>query len=200
MRIRYLAVGLSAVALLAAACHRKPETPAKPPPPATPASQPAPQTLDQPHNFSHEADFDAAGFYFTQSNIRSGAWRLARVGVGAPSDFETWEAGDRGSSFGPIVFEFEDAASPSQAGETGGEGHSGSIRILPDAYVLNGQRLAFFGHDKTLGQVTFDGRLDKAALTEAKANGSSQTAVLTGTLKVGGKTYDKVSFTYFVGD
>lgn len=200
MRIRYLALGLGAVAVLAAGCHRKAEAPAKPASVPAPAVQPADRTLDQPHTFSHEADFDAAGFYFTQSNIRSGNWRLTQIGVGAPSDFETWEKGDRGSSFGPIQFEFEDAASPTRTGETGAESHTGSIRVLPDAYVLDGQRLTFFGHDKALGQVSFDGRFDKTALIEAKANGSSQTAVLTGTLTVGGKTYDKVSFTYFVGD
>lgn len=198
MRIRSLALGLSAVALLAGACHRKPETPPAPaaaaPPPAAPASP-------QPHaGFSHQDSFDAAGFYFTQSNIKSGNWRLAQMGVGAPSDFETWEKGDHASTFGPILFEFEDVASPTQTGETGAESHTGRIRVLPDSYAMDDQKLSFTGHDARLGTISFDGRFDKAALAEAKANGSGQMAVLTGTLKVGEKTYDRVSFTYFVGD
>jgi hypothetical protein len=122
------------------------------------------------------------------------------MGVGAPSDFETWEKGDHSSTFGPILFEFEDEASPVQTGETGAETHSGRIRVLPDSYVFDGQKVAFTGHDARLGAVSFNGRIDKTALAEAKAQGSSQMAVLTGTLKVGDKTFDRVSFSYFVGD
>lgn len=198
MRTRFLALGLCAAALMATACNRKPETP--PPPAAAPAPTPAPPAATPAASFAHEGGFDAAGFYFTQSNIRSGTWRLAQMGVGAPSDFETWEKGDHGSSFGPILFEFEDDASPTQTGETGAETHAGRIRVLPDSYALDDKGMSFTGHDAKLGVVSFTGQFDKSALAEAKANGSSQTAVLTGTLKVGDKTYDKVSFTYFVGD
>lgn len=198
MRIRSLALGLSAVALLAGACHRKAETP---PPPVATAPPPAAQSAPEAHaGFSHQANFDAAGFYFTQSNIKSGTWRLAQMGVGAPSDFETWEKGDRASAFGPIMFEFEDLASSTQTGETGAESHTGRIRVLPDSYTMDDQKLSFTGHDAKLGAVSFTGDFDKSALAEAKANGSGQMAVLSGTLKVGEKTYDRVSFTYFVGD
>lgn len=196
---RYLALGLAAVAVLAAACNRKPE-PAPPPTAPPPAPATAPAAPVTPTGFSHEAGFDAAGFYFTQSRIQSGTWRLAQMGVGAPSDFETWEKGDHSSTFGPILFEFEDIASPTQTGETGAQTRSGRIRVLPDSYAFDGQKVSFTGHDAHLGAVSFEGRIDQAALAEAKANGSSQTAVLTGTMKVGDKTFDKVSFTYFVGD
>ncbi|MDQ0463948.1 hypothetical protein QO010_001719 [Caulobacter ginsengisoli] len=198
MRIRGLAIGLSAVALLASACNRKAETP----PAAAPAA-PAPAAAPTPApaaGFSHEAGFDAAGYYMTQANVKVGTWRLANMGVGAPSDFETWEKGDHSSTFGPILFEFEDQASPAQTGETGAETRSGRIRVLPDSYAIDDQQVSFAGHDAKLGAVSFTGRFDKAALAEAKVNSSSQMAVLTGTLKVGDKTYDRISFTYFVGD
>lgn len=198
MRIRSLVLGLSAVALLVGACHRKAEAPA--PGAAAPAAPMAATPAAPAAGFAHAAGFDAAGFYTTQANIKAGSWRLAQMGVGAPSDFETWEKGDHSSTFGPILFEFEDEASPTQTGETGAETHGGRIRVLPDSYAMDDQQMSFTGHDAKLGEVRFTGRFDKTALAEAKAQGSGLMAVLTGTLKVGAKTYDRVGFTYFVGD
>jgi hypothetical protein len=200
MRIRHLALGLSAVALLTGACHRKTETPVPPAAAVAPAEPVAPAAPAPVTGFAHEAGFDAAGYYMTQANVKSGNWRLADMGVGAPSDFETWEKGDRSSSFGPILFEFDDISSPTQTSETGSEAHSVRARVLPDSYAIDGQEIRFAGHDAKLGAVTFNGRFDRSALAEAKAQGSSQTAVLTGTMTVGEKTFDKISFTYFVGD
>lgn len=199
MRIRNLALGLGAVALLAGACHRKAETP-PPAVAAAPAPAAAPVAPNPAAGFSHEAGFDAVGYYTTQSNVKAGAWRLTQMGVGAPSDFETWEKGDHNSTFGPILFEFENEAAPTATSETGAEGHGGRIRVLPDSYALDDQQVSFTGHDPKLGAVSFTGKFDKSALIEAKAQGSSQTAVLTGTLKIGDKTFDHVSFSYFVGD
>ncbi len=199
MRIRNLALGMSALVLLAGACHRKAEAP-PPPVAAAPAPPAAPTTPIPSAGFSHEAGFDAVGYYTTQSNVKTGSWRLTQMGVGAPSDFETWEKGDHSSTFGPILFEFEDEATPTQTTETGAESHSGRIRVLPDSYAMDDQQVSFAGHDAKLGAVSFSGRFDKSALVEAKAQGSSQTAVLTGTLKIGDKTFDHVSFSYFVGD
>jgi len=61
-------------------------------------------------------------------------------------------------------------------------------------------RLSFTGHDAKLGAVSFTGKFDKSALIEAKAQGSSQTAVLTGTLKIGERPSTTSAFSYFVGD
>lgn len=196
-------LAVSAVLLLAA-CGRREEAP----PPVEPAPAPVEQPVDnQPPpvapelaGFSHTGTFDAAGYYLPQGDIQVGNWRLNHMGVGAVSDFSQWERGDRAATFGPILFQFDDVTSPTQTNELGGQGHTVTVRVLPDAYSTDGKTMKFAGKHPQLGPVTFEGAFDQAALARVKAEGAGQQPVLTGTLTVGTNSYQGVSFAFWAGD
>jgi hypothetical protein len=133
-------------------------------------------------------------------DIRVGSWQLKTIGVGAISDFAAWEQGDRTSTFGPILLEFDDTASPLKTNEMGGEAHVVSVRVLPTGYATDGRTLRFAGADPKLGAITFEGAFDPAAMAEAKAQGASEATVLTGTLLVGDTRIENTRFTFFAGE
>lgn len=190
-------------ALVVVGCGKREEAPAPAPAPA-PVEQPAdnqpPPVAPELAGFNHTGVFDAAGYYLPQGDIRIGNWKLNHMGVGAVSDFSQWERGDRAATFGPILFQFDDVTSPTQTNELGGEGHTVSVRVLPEAYTTDGRTMKFAGKHPQLGAVTFEGTFDQAALARAKAEGLPQQAVLTGTLTVGDNSYQGVTFAFWAGD
>ncbi len=203
--MRYRTFALAAVLLAATAtgCNRKPAEPA----PAAPvAAAPVPAAvlvdpvLQVADGYKHQAGLDASGYYLSQASVQVGNYRFTHLAIGAPSDFQTWETGDHSSTFGPILMQFDDVSSPKAPNELGGEGHTVQVRVLPDAYSFDAGRLTFRGKDAKLGEVVFVGAFDQAALAQARNDGSSQSAVLSGDLKVGAQPARKVSFTYWVGD
>lgn len=203
MRHRTLALAAAVLAVTVAGCDRKPETKAEAPAAAgtpAPATAPAETPISVAEGFHHQTDFEASGYYLSPTPVRIGDFALTHIGVGMPSDFETWEKGDRSSTFGPILIAFDDVTSPKVSNEMGGEGHSVTVRVLPQAYSFDAGRMTFRGTDPRLGEVLFSGSFDKAALQRAKASGSSQEIVLSGDLKIGAQPARKVSFTYWVGD
>jgi hypothetical protein len=203
MRYRTFALAAAALAVTVAGCNRKPAQEAQAP--AAPAAPTAPATPAEPaivvaEGFDHQPGLDASGYYLSPTPFKIGNYQFTHLAVGAPSDFETWEKGDRSSTFGPILIAFDDTTSPMAANELGGEAHTVSVRVLPDAYSFDAGELAFRGHDSRLGEVMFSGAFDQAALAQARADGSSQAAVLAGDLKIGDEPARKVTFTYWVGD
>jgi len=203
MRHRTLVLAAAVLAMTAAGCNRKPEKQAEAPAaPVAPAPPPTPvePTLAVADGYHHQAGLDASGYYLSPSNFRIGAYQFSHLAIGAPSDFQTWEKGDRASTFGPILIAFDDTTSPLVSNELGGEGHAVSVRVLPDAYSFDAGKLTFRGRDPKLGDVVFVGAFDQAALARARAEGSTQSVVLTGDLKVGAQPAQKIAFTYFVGD
>ncbi|MDP1735854.1 MAG: hypothetical protein Q8L23_00280 [Caulobacter sp.] len=203
MRYRTFALAAALLAVTAAGCNQKPETKAEAPVAVeTPAPAPAPAEtpISVAEGFHHQADFEAAGYYLSPTAFRVGNYAFTHIGVGMPSDFETWEGGDRSSTFGPILIAFDDVTSPKAANELGGEGHSVTLRVLPQAYSFDAGKMTFRGADPKLGEVLFSGVFDKAALLRAQASGSSQEIVLSGDLMIGAGPTRKVSFTYWVGD
>ena len=203
MRHRTLILVVAALAVAATGCDRKPAEQAKAPP-APPAAPPPPAhattTLTVADGYRHQAGIDASGYYLSPTNFRIGGYQFSHLAIGAPSDFQTWEKGDRASTFGPILIAFDDTTSPLVANEMGGEGHTVSVRVLPDAYSFDASTLTFRGKDPKLGEVVFVGAFDQAALARARAEGSTQATVLAGDLKVGAAPAQKVALTYFVGD
>jgi hypothetical protein len=196
-----LTVGVAAVT---AACNRKADK-AEAPLPAVaeapaPAAAPETPTVEVPAGYRHEAAFDASGFYLTPQPIQIGDYRLTHLGIGAPSDFQQWEKGERASVFGPILLQFDDVTSPVQTNEMGGEAHAVSVRVLPQAYSLTTGKVTFRGADPKLGEVLFSGQFDPAALAQARNEGSSQDPVLRGMLKVGDAPARPVAMVYFVGE
>lgn len=204
MRITILALCAATATLTLAGCNRQE---AKPQPAPTPAPIPAPAPVETSGavsppvtGFAHRGNFDNAGYYMPTRDIRVGQWQLKTIGVGAISDFAAWEQGDRTSTFGPILLEFDDTASPLKTNEMGAEGHEISVRVLPTGYATDGKTLRFAGVDPKLGPVTFDGAFDPAAMADAKAQGASEATVLAGTLQVGQTKIDNARFTFFAGE
>jgi hypothetical protein len=202
MRYRTFALAAALLAVTAAGCNRKPAEQAAAPAPVAvaPAPAPAEPTIPVAAGYHSQQGLDASGYYLSPTNVKVGDYQLTHLALGAPSDFKTWETGDRTSTFGPVLIAFDDVTSPMAPNELGGEGHSVSVRVLPDAYSFDAGKLQFKGHDPKLGEVVFSGAFDQAALTAARGEGSSGATVLTGDLKVGNAPARKVSFTYWVGD
>lgn len=203
MRITTLAL-CAAATLALAGCNRQDSepTPAPTPPPApTPVPSTAATTAKPAvTGFAHSGNFDNAGYYMPVREIRAGNWQLKSIGVGAMSDFAAWEQGDRTSTFGPILMEFDDTTSPLKPNDIGNDVHEVSVRVLPSGYATDGRTLRFAGLDPKLGPVTFEGSFDTAAMAEAKAQGASEAAVLKGRLQVGQTTIDDARFTFFAGE
>jgi hypothetical protein len=187
------------VCLALAACRpvtetKKAET--APPPSTAPAAQPG-----APVTFSHDPAVDSFGYYFTDTEVRSGTLKLTSLNIGQSSDFADWEAGKRPATYAPIFLEFEDVTSPTAENELGQTYHTVSVRVMPTAYRVDGQEISFHGVDPRLGQVTFTGAFDVEALKAAKAAGPGETRpVLKGGLQVGDQQIRNINFMYFGGE
>lgn len=188
------------VACLAlAACQpstetRKAET--APAPSTAPAAQP-----DAPVTFSHDPKLDSLGYYFTDTEVRSGTLKLTSLNIGQAGDFADWEAGKRPATYAPIFLAFEDINSPTAEDELGRVYHTVSVRVMPTAYRVDRQEVSFHGVDPRLGQVTFAGVFDLVALEAAKAAGPGEPRpVMKGELRVGDQQFRDISFLYFGGE
>ena len=160
----------------------------------TPAEAPPP-----PAAFASSLSGDVSGYYLPTQDIRVGKWKVRNLFVGQVSDFADWEANRRMGTFAPVMIELEDETSPMTATELG-EVRSGQIRVLPTRYQVTDDRIAFEGRADGVGEVRFDGRLDQEALATSRRNLGDEGAVLTGTLQVGGRSFDGVRLRWWAGD
>ncbi|HYC73717.1 hypothetical protein [Brevundimonas sp.] len=149
--------------------------------------------------FSHSTTADISGYYMPAEPVRMGRWSLDHIFVGQASEFESWEAGSRSETFGPVMIQFDDAASPLVATELG-EAHSVTARILPTRYEVTDTAVSFEGQSPELGRVRFDGRLDPDALATSKRNLGGDGVVLIGALTAGGETARNVRMRWWMGD
>lgn len=143
-------------------------------------------------------DSDQSGYYLPVAEGDSDGWVFHHLFLGQKPEFEAWEAGRRGTTFAPVMIEFENTASPMVQTELG-ESRSGRDRVLPTRYRVTNRRVEFEGRSAGLGVVRFEGDLDPGALAESKRNLGSEDAVLTGTLTVGGRA-QRVSLRWWAGD
>ncbi len=153
-------------------------------PPANdgPRSEPAETPAVDP-NFRHDQTEDLSGFYFPAGEVGEGDARLLLVFIGQEPEFQSWEKGERGGGFAPVILEF-----------AGGE------RVLPDRYSVSDDRVRFSGTSEDLGRVTLDVRLDAGSLALAKRNlGPDSEPALEGTVSVGGRTYSGIKFAWSLG-
>ena len=85
--------------LLLAACEQKTANPAAPAQPAetrTVASSIATPTADTAlTGFQHDPATDLSGYYFTETTVQAGNWKLTDLSIRDPATFATWEAGIR---------------------------------------------------------------------------------------------------------
>lgn len=149
--------------------------------------------------FSHAMTTDLSGFYLPVEPVRLGQWSLDHVFIGQAAEFESWQGGARSETFGPVMIQFEDAASPMVQTELG-EAHSATARVLPTRYAVTDATVEFEGTSPELGRVTFEGRLDQGALATSKRNLGGDGVVLTGTLTAAGQTVRGVRLTWWMGD
>lgn len=200
MRIGHFLLG-TVIVLIVAGCQRQEEAKAPAPAPQAAApAEPAVETPLLPTGFQHDPDFDASGYFMSRTPVKAGTFQLRNIAIGAPSDFAQWETGGR-NVFGPILFDFEDTASPKVTNELGGEAHAVTARVLPAAYRFGPGDVTFQGQDPKVGAVIFTGAFDAIALAAARQSGSSDgRPVLTGSLQVGGERIGDISFSYWAGD
>lgn len=199
---RLLAGAVLAPCLLLCACDNRPAAP--PPIDAAPvaAAAPAVKPATPASPFQHDPALDVFGYYFTETVVKAGNWRLKSVNMGAPSDFAAWEEGKRPSNYGPFFLEFEDVSSPTAQNELGQIYHTVSFRLQAESYRVDSEAVMFRGQDPRIGEVTFSGRFDIKALEAAKIAGppGPPRSVLTGGLQIGPEPIRKISFIYFAGD
>lgn len=149
--------------------------------------------------FRSDLSGDISGYYMPSAELKAGNWLLRNAFIGQEADFASWEGGARRGVFAPVMFEFEDETSPMTKTELG-EVRSGQVRVLPSRYEVTDGLVIFEGRADGVGEVSFRGRLDGDALATARRNLGDESPVLTGTLKVGGRTFDGVRFRWWAGD
>ncbi len=149
--------------------------------------------------FNHTTTADISGYYMPVEPVRIGQWSLDHLFLGQASEFETWEGGSRSETFGPVMLQFDDAASPMVATELG-QAHSVTARVLPTRYDVTDTTVSFEGRSPELGRVAFDGRLDPDALATARRNLGDDGVVMTGTLTAGRQTVRDVRLRWWMGD
>lgn len=138
--------------------------------------------------FRHDLPEDVSGYYIPTKAVEVGEWRLHHLFMGQVPDFMAWRDGARTAGFAPIMMEFE-------AGD-----EARRTRLIPTAYDVTETRVRFEAMSRELGAVSFEGKLDPEALAMARRNLGDQGVVLTGRLKVGGRTFDGVSMRWWAGD
>lgn len=148
--------------------------------------------------FAHTLSGDVSGYFIPLWPIAVGDWRLHHLFLGQPADFAAWEGGGKSGPFAPVMIEFENTAGTPVQSELG-ESLPRS-RVLPSAYEVTDGRVRFSGRPADLGEVSFDGRLDQDALATARRNLGDEGRVVTGTLKVGSRTFDGVQMRWWAGD
>ena len=137
-------------------------------------------------NFTHSQSEDISGAYHA-SGVSEGDLTLTQVFVGQVQDFEAWEAGRRSTTFAPVMVEF------TRGGQT--------VRVLPDRYSVGDGRVSMRGTAPGVGEVSVDLRLDKGALATARRNlGGNEDAAMSGTVRIGGRSFSGVKLNWYGGD
>lgn len=174
--LRVALVGMAVLAL--AACGRG-EAPSEPP--AAETGPGAPAALA---GYSHRFETDVSGYFVPISEVRAGDRRLVHLFLAHERAFRAWEDGDRAAGAVPVTFVFEDGS-----------------RVVPDAYSATDGAVRVSGRHPQLGGVSFEGTLDAGVLAESRrALGGDRAPVLTGALRIGGRTYENQGFSWWSGD
>ncbi|HET7335271.1 MAG TPA: hypothetical protein VFI93_09145 [Rhizomicrobium sp.] len=147
---------------------------------------------------------DVFGYFMPMTTVKIGNYELSSFSFGTPGDFESWEKGVQViPTYAPFMFEFDDVTSTPTQDETGAQGYAVSRRIFPTAYRITPNHISFKGHDAELGDVSFEGTLDLAALKAEQSDDDSEDdekPIVDGTLIADGKTFAHIKFSWFGGD
>lgn len=181
-------IGLAAGLLILTGCDRSVA-------PGDAPAAPAPAAAA----FSHTATSDLSGYYMPVSEVRIGKWVFDHIFVGQAFEFEAWKGVESGTTFAPVMLQFDDATSPMVQTELG-EARSVTARVLPTRYDVAEDRIVFEGTSAELGVVRFEGRIDQGALATSRRNLGDEGVVVTGTLTAAGQTVRDVRLRWWMGD
>lgn len=138
--------------------------------------------------FSHSQTQDLFGYYMPEGEVGEGGFSLIHLHIAGKTEFEAWEAGERMSTYGPVMMEF---LLPGEVSE----------RVLPESYAVTDRTVRMSGTHPDYGRVTLDGRFEGPAMTDARSNlGDGAAPTLVGTITIADRTYPNVRFLYSPGD
>lgn len=158
--------------------------------------------------FSHDNKTELFGYFLPPDGTKVGHFVLHDLAIGQLDDMKKWESGkDRSDVYAPVMFQFTDLTSKMTKNEESGEMEHQDVRVLPSAYRIKGNSIAFIGASKEIGTVVFTGTLDTKRVIALNANVASENpkqlpdgGVLKGDLTIGGKAFRNMSFSWFGGD
>jgi hypothetical protein len=158
--------------------------------------------------FSHDNKTDVSGYYLPPAHTKVGHFELHAIALGAVDDLQKWETGKaRMITWAPVMFTFTDLTSKMVQNEESGEMEHSDVRVLPSAYRIKGNTVAFIGASKELGTVVFTGTFDVKRAAALNANIQSadpkqlpEDRIMKGDLTVGGTSFKNLAFSWFGGD
>lgn len=205
--MKRLLVPALAPLLLLVACEQKTAAPGAPAAPAetrTVATSVAPPAAENAAAiFQHDPAVNLEGYYFTETSVQAGNWKLVNLSIRDHAAFGAWEAGHMTDPGGPIFLSFEDVTSPKAENELGQTYHTVNFRLEPGSYGVDGKRVMFRAKDTRLGDVLLELSPDLAAYKTARAtgpNGGAPARVFTGSLQIGAERIRNISFFYHPGE
>lgn len=168
-----LIIAASLAGLALTACGQQERAEGDSPPEA---AKPKPAEMATQYSLSE----DAAGDYAPLQTVKVGDWTLEHIFIAGPHSFENWVSGNtRQPTQAPLTMVFS--------------GNNGELTVAPARFDVSDSRVRFDGSSPVTGDYRFDGRIDLDALATARRTLGYEGAVLKGSLKIGGQTFDNLS-------
>jgi len=159
--------------------------------------------------FTRDGNDDLFGYYMSSTPVRVGKMELDHMHIGMKEDLVKWEKGiERLDTYAPIMFQFTDTGSKMVKNEENGQMyHQNLPRVLPTAYRIQGNTIAWTGTSKEVGAVSFTGTIDRKKIAKFNAGagteagpGDTSAAVIKGDLTVAGKVFKNIALSWSGGD
>jgi pimeloyl-ACP methyl ester carboxylesterase len=149
----------------------------------------------------HEPGTALFGYYMPANDheIRVGDWLLQDIFIDDANVADAWTPESGLPYFAPVMIEFVDTSSEWVENELGG-GYSGFVRAMPTRFAVRQDSVFFEGVAEGLGQISFSGSYDRAAVLAAQDEGGTEAIVIEGRLSIGDQVFDEVQFSWFAGD
>lgn len=145
-------------------------------------------TVQAASGFTHSQTQDLFGYYMPDGEVGEGGFSLMHLHIAGATEFEAWEAGERMSTYAPVMMEF---LLPGEVSE----------RVLPESYAVTDRTVRMTGTHPDYGRVTLDARFEGPAMTAGRSElGDGEAPTLVGTITIGERTWPNVRFLYSPGD
>lgn len=153
--------------------------------------------------FAKDGNDDLFGYYGTATPVKVGKMELDHMHLGMKDDFTKYIKGtERLPTYAPFMFQFTDLGSKMVKNEENGQMyHANQPRVLPTAFRIQGNMIAFAGTAKEVGAVSFTGTIDRKKIAGFNGGRDSQgEIVIKGDLTVAGKVFKNIGFSWSGGD